>query len=405
MVLLAKFPALVRSWRNPLIRSVHALLALGCVAYTFSAPPTVAVVNRLTGVSNFSAPLVFCILTMCSYACVVLMERWRADADADPRARRRIRAWAVVCGAVCLAIVVLFVLGDAPVEQRTAFDTYYATTPFIREMLVLYLTVLVIVSVATTVSCWGWARDIRRQAGGGRVSVTVRSLRLGLMFLITGFLGNTAFGVLKLTAIVRRWTGGSWDGLNEFTPRLTLLNSTASTIGFLLPVFAPWWIERVWRPWRSFLALGPLVRAVRPTGPGAGHRRPFADRFAVNPGQLLVYRVTVIRDELLRLRVYCKDAVREDAYRAARLRGADGSDAVVLGLAAMLEEAVAARAAAVPASREQCLRAVLALRTADAEDPDLLVRLSRAQRALPGLRRPGGPVAAGCAAGAPVGGA
>jgi len=58
-----KTPALIRSWRDPLLRSVCALLALTALVFLFAAPPTIAQVNNLTGITNVSAPLVYCLLT------------------------------------------------------------------------------------------------------------------------------------------------------------------------------------------------------------------------------------------------------------------------------------------------------------------------------------------------------
>ncbi|MFC6982886.1 hypothetical protein [Streptomyces cirratus] len=49
-------PALRADWRDPLLRSVCALLMLAGAVFTFAAPPTIAAVNRWTGVPNFSAP-------------------------------------------------------------------------------------------------------------------------------------------------------------------------------------------------------------------------------------------------------------------------------------------------------------------------------------------------------------
>ncbi|MGW9372984.1 DUF6545 domain-containing protein [Streptomyces xanthophaeus] len=389
MVLLVKLPALVRGWRSPMVRAVNGLLALGGAAYVFSAPPTVVAVNRLTGISNFSAPLVFCILAAYSCTCLVLMEYWRADSTADAGMRRRIRAWTAACCLVAAGIVVCFSLGEVPVERARDFDTYYATTPYIREMLVLYLLAHTVAACATTVLCWTWARRIRRQVretDDTRVSVTVRSLRAGLSFLIFAFLVNTVFGVLKLAAVLRRWSGGDWDVLNEVAQRFIPLNAGASLIGFLLPVCAPWLGERVWRPWRAFASLGPLWRTVRSATDGWGRHALAAPPWRFGPEQLLVDRMTGVRDEMLRLRAYCDDDVREEAHRQALESGADEGDAVVLGFAAMFQAAAADRARKTPVGKERSTRAAAALLAAEAEQRELILRMSRAMGTARGPR-------------------
>ncbi|OKK16287.1 hypothetical protein AMK16_26940 [Streptomyces sp. CB00455] len=383
VVLLAKLPALMRGWRRPMVRGVNGLLALGGAAHVFSAPPTIVALNRFTGISNFSAPLVYCILAAYSCTSLVLMENWRADSTADTRTRRRIRVWTWTCCPVAAAIVVCFSLGEAPVERTKDFDTYYATTPYIREMIVLYLLTHTVTACATAVLCWTWARRMRQQVRGARdtrASVTVRSLRIGLSFLIFAFLANTAFGVLKLGAVLRRWSGGDWDALNEVAQRFIPFNAIASMIGFLLPVFAPWLIERVWRPWCAFASLGPLWRTVRSPDDAKGRRALAAAPWRFSPEQLLVYRMTGIRDEMLRLRAYCDDDVREDARREAAERGADEGDAVVLGLAAMFQAAAADRARRTPVGREQSTRAAAALLAAESGQRELMTRMSRAMK-------------------------
>ena len=83
-------------------------------------------------------PLVYLLLSAFSGSCLVLIINWRGG---PPETTRRLsRRWIAGYGAVCAAIVLLFVLGEAPVERLRDFDTYYANTPYIREMIVLYLT-------------------------------------------------------------------------------------------------------------------------------------------------------------------------------------------------------------------------------------------------------------------------
>lgn len=122
-----KLPALRNNWRDPLLRSVCALLTLAGAVFTFAAPPTIEAVNHWTGVPNFSAPLVYCLITAFSAACLVLIVNWRGG---PPEQTRRVsRRWILGYSAVIAALTLLFIVGDAPVERLRDFDTYYANTP------------------------------------------------------------------------------------------------------------------------------------------------------------------------------------------------------------------------------------------------------------------------------------
>ncbi|MGW3664796.1 hypothetical protein [Streptomyces sp. NPDC005141] len=55
------------------------------------------------------------------------------------RARRVSRVGITVCALVYVALFVLFALGDAPLERRRDLDVYYANTPYISAMIIMYL--------------------------------------------------------------------------------------------------------------------------------------------------------------------------------------------------------------------------------------------------------------------------
>ncbi|MER5219551.1 hypothetical protein ABT032_04075, partial [Streptomyces flaveus] len=87
IALAVKTPALLRSWHDPLQRSVCTLIALSGLVFFFAAPPTIADVNRLTGIENVSAPLVYGLLGALSAACLVVIIHWRGGgAGGRPRA-------------------------------------------------------------------------------------------------------------------------------------------------------------------------------------------------------------------------------------------------------------------------------------------------------------------------------
>ncbi|CAM5576270.1 Integral membrane protein OS=Streptomyces tendae OX=1932 GN=GUR47_10260 PE=4 SV=1 [Streptomyces tendae] len=142
-VLLLRRPR--RALRNPLAVSTCVSILLGALVFVCAAPATLARVNALTGIPNFGAPLTYGMI--CAYSCavLVLLINWRGG----PRAlvRRLVLRCVAVYGVLVAAVVVLFALADARTERLTDLDTYYAGTPFMREMILLYL-------LGTPPRCW-----------------------------------------------------------------------------------------------------------------------------------------------------------------------------------------------------------------------------------------------------------
>ncbi|MFI2214707.1 MAB_1171c family putative transporter [Streptomyces sp. NPDC020141] len=332
----AKLPALRRDPRDPLVRSVLFLLLTGAACFLFAAPPTIAEVNRITGVPNVSAPLVYCVLGTFSCACLVLIVNWRGGPA--ERVRRSSRRWITVYGAVVAALPVLFVLGDAPEERLRDLDTFYANTPYIREMIVTYLVVHIASAAVTTVMCLRWARAVAQW------------LRFGLLVLVLGLVLNLFFGLFKLAAVVARWTGRDWDALStSIAPPTASLGGMIITVGFLLPLLGPR-LTGVRRGWRTYTRLGALARHLR-AAPGPHSPLPRIPWWAP-AGLRLTVRETVIHDELLRLQPYLDDRVRRRALEAALAGGAPDARARDAGVAAMVAAAVAARGGGRPPPEE-----------------------------------------------------
>ncbi|QES47416.1 hypothetical protein DEJ50_05845 [Streptomyces venezuelae] len=380
--LLAKLPALVRGWRSATVRTVNALLLLPCAGFILSSPPTVTAVNRLTGISNLSALLVHCIMTAYACASLVLLDYWRAESADCPRTRRRVRVWKTGCCVVIAALVGLFALGDVPVERPRDFDTYYAATPFISEMLVLYLLGYIAAGVATTVVCWSWLLDVGRRTARQETKTSVdRPLQIGLLVLVVAALANIVFGLFKLTAIAARWAGRDWDVLNNSLSPFMSASGMMIGVGLLVPAYGPALIDRVWHPLLGIRALRPLWRLVTRSGLTPGSRMFLPPPWYAGPEQALLYRMTTIHDWMLSLCVHCTDEAREAGYRQAKEGGVAEREAVAAGLAAMFTAAAEARARTSPPaaeSTEQGALAVAAVRAAEAADRDLLVSISRA---------------------------
>lgn len=321
-----KLPVLVRGRRDPLLRSVGGLLLIASAVFFFAAPPTIAEVNDLTGVPNFSAPLVYGVLTAFCASCLVLVVNWRGG---DPGAiRRTTRCCVVVYSGVIVALAVLFALADAPVERLRDLDTYYANTPYMREMIVLYLTAHTVAVVATALLCRRWLREIHGW------------LKAGVTLLVAGYLLNIVFDTAKFTAVFARWSGRNWDWLStEVAPPVASLSGVVIGIGFVLPMAGQRATER-WLAHRTYRRLEPLWREVRAAAPGAGAVR--MPRWSP-PELRLTQRRADIHDGLLLLTPYFDLAVRRQAHRAALAYGATEREASAVADAAATVVAVRAK--------------------------------------------------------------
>jgi len=324
--LAVKLPGLVKDWRDPLVRSVCLVIALGGAGFFFAAPPTITAVNEATGTANFSSPLVYVIISAFSAACLLLIVHWRGGPPAY--VRRVSRRWQAGYALVVVALIVLFALGDAPVDRHTDFDTYYATTPFIREMIVLYLLAHMTAALVTTVLCWRWAL----QVGGW--------LRAGLWILVVGWLLNLAFSGLKLAAVLARWAGQDWGVLSTtLAPLLSAMSAPCATVGFLMPLVGPWVVWN-WRAARTCRKLGPLWRELGDASP----RTPLAGPIAwySSPQVRLTRREAGIQDGLSLVAPWFDTAVQVRARTAAAAAGHADDEAARIGHAAMVAAAVRA---------------------------------------------------------------
>ncbi|WP_406369003.1 hypothetical protein OG788_03310 [Streptomyces sp. NBC_00647] len=325
--LLAKLPDLVRTWRDPLVRSVCWVIFLGGAGFIFAAPPTVAAVNHASGIPNLAAPLDYVLVSAYSAACLVLILHWRGGSAGH--VRRLARRWQIGYTVLITLLVVLFLMGDAPVERRTDLDTYYATTPWIGQMIALYLLGHMTAAVATTALCWRWALQVRGW------------LRAGLWLLVAAWLLNLSFSTLKLIAVAARWKGTDWDVLSTIlAPGLVGLAATVATVGFIVPLLGPRAIG-LWRAGVTWWRLGPLwheLSSVSPSSPLAAPI-PWYSSYAVR----LTQREAGIQDGLNHVRPHLDDRVRSRAEEAARAAGHGTDDASRIGLAAMIAAAVRAR--------------------------------------------------------------
>lgn len=321
--LAAQLPDLLRHRTDPLKRSFCAVILLSGLCFVLGAPPTVILVNRVTGIANMAAPLTYGAVTAFGAASLILIVHWRGS---DPvQVLRTARAWLFSYLAVIAAEGVLFALGDAPVERRADFDTYYASTPYIREMIVLYLLAHSVAAVTTTLLCWSWIRKVSRWTRGS------------LILLVLGWLFTSAYGVVKFVALTAHWLGHRWDGLSTSVAPLVAVGSCLASAGYILPLVGPRIDSAV-----TFVRLRPLFRLL--AGP-TGRRRCVGELSWRTLGDVelrLTTRETAIRDGLRRLAGQLDEQVRSRACRDALAAGSTAAEAETIGIAAMV--AVAALA-------------------------------------------------------------
>ncbi|GGX95738.1 hypothetical protein GCM10010358_56820 [Streptomyces minutiscleroticus] len=324
-----RLPALLRDWRDPLVRPVCALIALSGAAFLCSAPTAAAAVDRLTGTANASAVLASCLLNACGAACLVLLAHWRGG---TPRAlRRTTRRLVLGHGAVITGIVVLFLLGDAPAEGPRDLDTYYATAPYLREMIVLHLVALAVAVVAMIHLCRRWARRVRGW------------LRAGLTVVVVGHVCVLASLAARSAAVAARWYGGDLDALSSCAaPVLASVGAQVSAVGFALPLAGPRLADG-WAARSAYHRLGPLWRELRPV---SAHRdRAVRMSWWTPAGLRVVHREAQIHDGMLALYPYFDAGVRAAARAAALAAGSGADRARAEADAAMVVAALRARTA------------------------------------------------------------
>ncbi|MER7045866.1 MAB_1171c family putative transporter [Streptomyces jumonjinensis] len=371
LAFLLRLPGLIRNPRDPMLRAVAMLLVTGWGVFFFGALPTIAKVNEMTGVPNFSAPLVYTILTAFSGSCIVLIINWQGSPP--ERIRRATRWCAGIYGLVCVALFVLFALGDAPEERLRDLDTYYATTPYIREMIVLYLLAHTVSAIIMTFLCRRWSRDVSGV------------LRVGLFLMVVGYLLTLVYDVCKFTAVGARWAGHDWSTLSTDIARpLASAASLLIATGLGLPLVVQR-LEAPWREWSRYRRLGPLWRLLREVAAA----RPSVRISLLSPaGVRLLQRESDIHDGLLTLHPYLDPEIRARALLDALASGVCRKDAEAAAEAAMVVAALGAMRSG--DARQQIAAARAAQRGAGYGCRDL-VRMSRALRdCATARRRPAG---------------
>ncbi|MFJ9422141.1 MAB_1171c family putative transporter [Streptomyces sp. NPDC101249] len=327
-----KLPAFLRGGRNPLARQVAGLLLAACAVFFFAAPTTIARVNDITGVPNVAGPVVYTLLTGFCASCLLLIVKWRGGTPASVR-----RATWLVHGSYGTVIVLLwvfFALGEHQVERTRDLDTYYATTPWMREMILLYLLGHTVAVLVTSALLWSWESRVR-----GR-----RWLHLGVVLLSVGYALNLVFDGVKLVAVVARWGGHDLDWLSTTAaPPVAGVAGLVIALGFILP-HAGEHASHQLADRREYRDLRPLADALRGVRSAAS---PVPMGRFTRRGVRLTQRRTAIRDALRQLEPHLDPTVLESAVRGHLADGKTHEEARVLAEA----EAVVAAAALVAVGR------------------------------------------------------
>ncbi|MGO4456687.1 MAB_1171c family putative transporter [Streptomyces sp. M-16] len=369
VAVLVRLPSLRRNTRDPLLRAVVVFLLTATGVFYFGATSTIVKVNEITGVPNFAAPLLYSLLMACCGSGIILIINWRGG---PPACIRRSTRWcAGTYAALAVAMYALFALGEAPVERLEDLDTYYANTPYIREMIVLYLVGHSAAAVIMASLCRRWLSDVSQE------------LRVGLALLIAGYTSTLGFDVCKFAAVGARWAGTDWDVLSTEVARpFVTVSFCLILLGFGLPL-AVQRFKGPWRDWTRYRRLGTLSRLLHGLTPTtAVVRMPLLSTVGVRR----LHRESGIHDGLLTLNPYFDLTLRARALADALAHGASDDDAAADADAVMV-------VAAVDALRADPERHVIAssheLQTEPGEERDL-VRISHAlARILSG--GPGGP--------------
>ncbi|MDV7221204.1 MAB_1171c family putative transporter [Streptomyces prunicolor] len=321
--LLVKAPDLIRHWRDPYLRVICVLLGLAGACFFLGAPPTVGAINHLSGITNLAAPLTYASITAYSASSQVLIVYWRGG----PHVHRTARRWIVAYTLVLVGIAVMFTLGHTPVERRTDLDTYYARTPFITEMIVLYLSGHLAAVSVTTVSSLRWARQVHGW------------LRAGLVTLGVGSLFGAGYSLTKFAAVIASWCGRDWTRLGTtVSPAAAGLGAVLIVIGVLIPLGGPQ-LSQWWQARRTYARLQPLEHELDELLTRRALRLP-RPRWS-SPATRLVWRQTSIHNALGHLDVFFDRALYERTSQAAARTTGDPEEAEATAWAAVVAAAVA----------------------------------------------------------------
>ncbi|MGI5213366.1 MAB_1171c family putative transporter [Plantactinospora sp. CA-290183] len=356
--------------RNASRRALCAMLLLASCTLLAVAPTSIAAVNAWTGVPNFAAVLAYCLIVAVAASIQILVAFWRYP---PATAWRRSRWWLLGYGTVIIAMMILFLLGEAPIERRVDFDTYYARTPYISGLILSYLVAGSIAYGNILVATWQWSNVAGRP-----------SLRRGLRLIVVSMCLDLACNTCKLIAVFTRWLGHDLDFLSSsVAPGLSVLGAGTGAIGCVFPVVGhrlagvSSWIRR----YRAYRGLFPLWDGLRAATPQivAPIPLPWWDL-----DLRITRRLAEIRDGILAVRPHVNPDVAKTAMRHAQRSGLERADRDAAVEAACLAYAIGAKARRESFPRGTGQETEPVAGGVDGMDElDWLVKVSRAYATLP----------------------
>ncbi|MFI9772786.1 MAB_1171c family putative transporter [Streptomyces sp. NPDC052415] len=307
IALLLKAQTLLRAWRDPDVRATAVFLGLATAVFVSVTPVNIHRINVASGVPNLAAPWSYSLLTAFCATCLIMIMRWR-EAPSEQRQLRMRRVY-IIYSAIIAALWATFLLADAPVERIYDLDTYYATTPWMREHILLYLVAHMVSAVVAAYMIGKWFSEVEN-----------RWLRAGLVCLQAGYASGLLFDVAKMAAIGARWSGTNWDFLStKVAPPFALLDAVLVAVGFIIPQAGPA-LRRWMRDRSDYRQLNALTRTLRAIEPSAARAR--VGRWAPLDLRLL-QRQQGIHDALLRLAPYFDHSLYRETYEAAKTRSSE----------------------------------------------------------------------------------
>ncbi|PZH20055.1 hypothetical protein C1I97_01960 [Streptomyces sp. NTH33] len=331
LALLIKLPTFLRAWRDPEVRATTLLLFWATSALVVIIPVNIERLNELTGVPNIAAPWAYSFLTASCATGLTMIMRWREEPS--QRRRRRIRRIHWIYAGIIAALWGTFALADAPQARIYDLDTYYASTPWMREHILLYLLAHLVSCLTAVRMLWKWFHEVENPW-----------LKTGVVFLQAGFSSGLVFDSAKLTAVTARWCGTDWDWLStKAAPPFALLEAALVAFGFIVPQAVPA-VRRGILDQGEYLRLRPLWRAVRVLGPAAA---PARFGFWIPLDLRVVERQQRIHDALRLLSPYFDADLFHTAYREATITHTESRARAIAGALA-IRDAIARYGAKTP---------------------------------------------------------
>ncbi|MFE9679324.1 DUF6545 domain-containing protein [Streptomyces sp. NPDC006259] len=246
--------------RDPDVRATALLLLWAAAVIVVITPINIHRLNVWTGIPNLAAPWAYSFLTAFCATGLTMIMRWR-EPPSDRRRRRMTAIYWIYAG-IIVALWVTFLLADVPEARIYDLDTYYASTPWMREHILLYVLAHAVSSLVSASMLWRWYPRI-----------TKGWIKSGVVCLQIGYALGLVFDIAKLGAVSARWGGHNLDVLStKVAPPFALLEAVLVALGFIIPQAGPALQTRI-RNGHDYRRLRTLWRTVQVTNASAASAR------------------------------------------------------------------------------------------------------------------------------------